>query len=546
MNLRYCAVQGEFNGKRLMRVRHASAIYLIVYAALALSNASCGRNSVVQHETDAAATLQSSPPTIMDSDAALWADEIDVLPTLSAETPCLVTVPVSDMSVPEWAGQRIDEPFDVASYLDNWKHKYDEAAECCYLSAMAEFSPTMASYTPEETRERRVKQAQLRQRRAKSIDPGSLNFFELWNTIQETNAAKLLEAIGPALHLIDKAQQSPACVFSLSLRYSQKIPQYEALRSLALLAAIEVRAIGADGEFARIEHVIKRILRASRDGRPRGAIVHQMVSLLVEQSIAKLITADVLHRADLTPEQCLQLFKTISQHEAAGIDQLSEAVKAEYVAAGNALWGLERGTVTFEEIDAADVSPKLARAVNYEAEWIALNQLFSLALDECINRPNHAALKQSVYEEKAQQLREQAVPKDVDFIGPDDKLPNSFVVVLIAPGIGKLREVLAHRQGRIGMIKSLLMIRRFELLYSRTPESLDEVFQDADAGPVPDDPYIAEPLRYRVIDQRIHVYSTGSDQKDDRAEQDWEWGNQPGDFSLWMFTPMPTLLNDSN
>lgn len=514
--------------------------YLLAFAVFALINASCSRNPVEQPNS-----VQFEPPQESTSDrnshyaevdVARLANELNELPILSSEIPCQIEVPGCDLSVPEWAGKRTDEPFDVTRYLEDWKEKYSAAAECRYFTAMAEFTPAMAGYTPEGIREQRVNLARRRYQTIRSIDP-----FDPTDQAQPEDplvAVELMKALQPALSLIDEAQKAPIVVFSTGLSFTQKLPHYEAIQILSKIGATEVKLLAEARDFTNILRSIKRTLRVSRDARCRASTLPQVVDMLLDRCVVTSILMDILPRNDLTDEQCLQLYTVIDEHEAASINPLTEGIKAEYVLAGNSLWGLEHGTVSFEDLEAENVSPFLSVLVNYEAEWIALNELFALALEECHDLSDSDTLKQSAYEQRARELKDTALPQKEETIGFGGKFPRPFVIILIAPAISQFREAIARTRARIGMIKSLLAIRRFELLHARVPESLASAFDDAGLGKVPDDPFAAQPLKLRFRDGTIYVYSTGSDGKDDNAELDWDWGRQPGDF----FLQMPALI----
>lgn len=107
-----------------------------------------------------------------------------------------------------------------------------------------------------------------------------------------------------------------------------------------------------------------------------------------------------------------------------------------------------------------------------------------------------------------------------------------MITVVIAPNFRGLGEAADRGQVESRCIKSLLLVRRFELQHKRLPGTRKKAFQDANAGPVPDDLYSGDKLKYRVLDGTIRAYTTRSDQKDDGGEVDWNFGQQPGDFIL--------------
>ena len=54
--------------------------------------------------------------------------------------------------------------------------------------------------------------------------------------------------------------------------------------------------------------------------------------------------------------------------------------------------------------------------------------------------------------------------------------------------------------------------------------------REAGLEAIPTDPYSGKPLLYKVVNGKPIVYSVGSDQQDNQAESDWDYGKQPGDY----------------
>lgn len=474
---------------------------------------------------------QESPaanPRAKDQPAAQNVPEWPFLTKFQPGEPCQIAIPNEEHSIPAWAGARSDEPFDVRQYHIDWQQKFNPDAVCLYLTALAEISSDVAALVPEEVRERQLaRQAAAFAMISELVPTDQSSLADTWN---ETRARELINTLRPALDLVDKAQQQPSCVFFSGLHLTDTLPHLQGARVLSRLGRIELHALRT-GEFEATERVVRRLLHLARDLRPHGGIIHQLISYTIETHLVSSTLEEILTRPGLTVAQCRLMRRLFEQHDSLGIDSLLEGTRAEYVVAANTLWELEHGTLSFSEFD-ANISPKTAKAINYDVEWKSLNELYASLFQDFRDEPYHVALKGSRFAKRMDTMRRSATEGAALSVLLRGKLSNSALVILLAPSMDQFREALARREVRLGAIRSLLVVREFELKHHRLPSSLEEAFQDA--GEIPADPYSGGKLKYRVIDRSVRVYAVGVDQKDDQAEEDWGFGERPGDFILQM------------
>jgi hypothetical protein len=449
------------------------------------------------------------------------------LSLIDPSSPCPIVIPGSDLSVPVWAGQRDDEPFDVKMHLEQRREKHTEA-ECVYFTALAEISPDLATLANDDRRDQRIESATALKKRISDYDVNAPG-----NEPETAETRELLATLRPVFDRMDQAQQFETCVFSTGMQLSQVLPHISAVRDFSRVGVMHIRNVKDSNNFEDIVKVLDRLLRLSRDIELRGPMIQQLVLYAVERVALHGIQYEVLTRQTLTRAQCEALIDLVRRPESELSDPLLEGVRSEYVIDANTLHGLQQGTLNFEALEMQEPSPELLARINYELEWKTLNEFFQFVLDDYA-RPYHIVLNEDRFAQRIAEMKSvvSRLRENPPKLG--EPLPQSFVVILILPAVDRFREAMARRQVYLGAVKASLVIRRFELDQGRTPQTLEEAFRDAGAGPVPEDPYSGDKLKYRVVDGEVRVYSTGKDQVDDKAEADWDYGRQPGDYILSM------------
>jgi hypothetical protein len=317
---------------------------------------------------------------------------------------------------------------------------------------------------------------------------------QLWNS---QRAKALIDGLRPSLKLVDEAQTHPVMLFSNGLQYSQEMPHLFGAYLLSRLGAIEMELLSEASDFEAIERVAARSLRLCQDLTHRGTFPQQIASVATELRTMDAIKSAYLNRLNVTPPQYQAMISIIASHEAACKNRLIEGIKAEYVECGNSLWGLEHGTVTPEDIDAETMTPDFAARINYALEWQGLNQLFDFVLSDYINEPYHLILKRpNRYGDRVMGMKEHIKSGAEVSALTGGSLGAPIVVVLIAPGIEKMQNILAIRQAWFGCVTAMLQVRYFQAVHHRLPATLDEVYEAAGEAAIPTDPYTGEQLKY--------------------------------------------------
>ncbi len=229
------------------------------------------------------------------------------------------SLPGAVRECPEWLKK--DAPFDVAEWFAVVPP--EENAAPLYLDALYEFAP---------------------QDMAKCIAPASIaaRGAVVHNRAMRTGTG--LTAMPPlvssdlvAEHVVafDKIAAGLAacqrCLFETGIGLDAVLPHAQASRAVIRVLDWRVEYAVRNG---RIDQAIADVglgLRLSRDLRPRGFIIGQLVSVALDSVILRGIVPKILGAKGLTIAQCDRLLQVLAQHDDEAIDSLSEGFRAEYV-----------------------------------------------------------------------------------------------------------------------------------------------------------------------------------------------------------------------
>jgi hypothetical protein len=115
--------------------------------------------------------------------------------------------------------------------------------------------------------------------------------------------------------------------------------------------------------------------------------------------------------------------------------------------------------------------------------------------------------------------------------------PRAHVFVkLLPPAMSKVAASSVRSQAGLRCAIAALAVERFRLTKERWPKSLDEVVAAKLLAALPTDPYDGQPLRYKMLDDRILIYSVGPDLEDNGGNLDRQKPIEKGidlGFQLW-------------
>jgi hypothetical protein len=441
-------------------------------------------------------------------------------------------------SVPAWAGQRADEPIDVKAFLTSRAELRDNTAPL-YLSALRLICGDLADPADAPLEAEIAQLADVEKLAAGTIAPQQID--------------DVLTRAAVAVDLIDTAQRKPKCVFVTGLRADSVMPHLVALQTVSRLAVLQLRQAETTGDFKQTETAVQRSLRISSDIQPRGPVVGQLVSMAIEQKTLDSIQRLTLADSRLTVAQVDRLMELLQTHQRQVSERVQEGLKVEFICSRNCIEDLQTGRLTLDEIvellggasksSREPVSPGPAK-LNYEAEIAACNNLYQLAMAAAttpVAGPiNLTEFRQELDRHKAKidafQLLVASTPpaERTKLFG---RAP-AFTIGIWVSSVEPLIQANCRTAAHLAATQMLLALRRYEIVHSRMPNSLQTAAAETILKTVPTDPFDGQPLRWTIVAGTPTVYSVGQDGKDDRGEADWDFGRQPGDYRFVL--PPPT------
>lgn len=287
---------------------------------------------------------------------------------------------------------------------------------------MASFSPDVVAILPEPMRTQQMPRAKAMVDLLVELAPSETPRNDAWD---ESKARYLVTQLRPALLEIDALQQRSDCVFSVSHEMQQRVPHLQTARWLARLGRLEARMLDPATDFDALRRSVNRSFRLTLDIGRRGLVLAQTVGFVVDIAALSSIEEFLVRRPALSADQCREFAVIIQRHEAARVDATAEAARGDYIMCGNILWGLEHGTLKPEDFKGENLDPAMARAIDYDAEWAVLNELFRFVLEEYVRTPYHQIVERNTYREKFESMRETASMTRTATFAKTGKLPGA-------------------------------------------------------------------------------------------------------------------------
>jgi hypothetical protein len=342
-------------------------------------------------------------------------------------------------------------------------------------------------------------------------------------SVPQAEIDRVLADSQPALQRLDRAQEKPHCVFVTGLRVTSIVSHAMSSRQFGRLATIEMYRASQKADFNQAEKAVRRTLRLSRDLRPRGLLVCQVVSITLDNMVLAAINDFTLGARGLDAKQCDRLLSLLIEHQRDPISPVQEALRCDYLGARYVLDDIQQGRLPLADFlrlmnEENKAPPKarvdeLMKSLNWEAERAAMNRAFA-AMFTAAARPYHEILPTKWEQEEVAKLRTQ----------------NARITLFLFPAVGAVCEAAARGRAHMAGTQCLIAVRRYVLVHGAPPPDLDTACREAGLAAVPVDPFSGQPMRYKVIDSNPVVYSVGRDQKDDGGLIDWQNGTQAGDF----------------
>ena len=461
---------------------------------------------------------------------------------VAASPPDEPRLPGAFVDPPDWLVK--DAPFDMRAFFA--LPKPEENAAPLYLDALLEFGPEVAPCFRTDVRAR-AEAARGRAERLKAVvepwlkDPASVDRAKLDEVVRDH---------AEGLRKFDEAQKRPRCVFVTGITFDANISHAQVARSVARVLGLKADRDLRRGDFDGAIASVEKTFRLSRDLRPRGGIVSQLVSIAIDGHVILKVVPLFLANPGLKPEHCDRLIAAIERHQAAAIEPFAEAAKAEYI--------LDREVVRqFQDKVRVAIGPDgrpIDKPIGYgeimrglvggdeaqskpvsDASGLVMATVYGMgtprdlaAFSEITRTLLAAAPKPEAERRRAWEAIEARYIKKES---PDA----TTLVRLLFPAYQAFVTADAREGCYLGSAKALLALRRWGLTHREPPPGLEAACKDAKMTGVPIDPFSGGPLKLATVDGVLVVYSVGPDGRDDHALKDADLGRKPeGDFLFAM------------
>jgi hypothetical protein len=418
------------------------------------------------------------------------------------------SLPGAIRNPPEWVAT--NAPFDVVRFFEAIPE--DENAAPLYLEALYEFVPVdMHNCIAPEVR--RAREEFLTER---AVQTGKLQVAKQ-EDIDPVERAQIVSEYAESFDKLAHAQQRPRCVFETGIGITTLLPHAQSSRQVIRLLDWRVEAHVAEGRIDAALDDIVMGLRLSRDLRPRGFMISQLVSMALDAVVTASLIPKVLASPDLEVAHCERLLDLLTRHANSDLDPFAEGLRMEYVMTRDLLHQIElkQDPIVLAELAGqAKAAADAMGAEDFTVEIALLNGYFKPWIG-----PGDLLTRGAFQMQPAQQaaLEKMKIGRDV------------------LTGMPQFVESCRRHRTRLGATRCLIALRQWQLKSKNAnPPDLHVLCKELDIGPVPVDEYskTGEPLRWALITGEFVIYSVGADGKDDGGRIDWQFGQELGD---WIF-----------
>lgn len=232
------------------------------------------------------------------------------------------SIPGAVREIPDWMAR--NAPFDVAAYFKPLPPG-DNAAPL-YLEAIYEFYPT-EMWNCVSPAERAARGPALAERLGRT---GRLQVQAQGSVSAAQRRRNVLE-YRDSFDKLAAAQKRPRCAFETGLDMNARLPHAQSSRQVVRMLNWRVEMWVAQGEPDRALDDVEMALRLSRDLRPRGPVISQLVSVAIDSMTLGDIVPRILNAPALEPADCDRLRDILARHESQAVDPLGEAFRVEYL-----------------------------------------------------------------------------------------------------------------------------------------------------------------------------------------------------------------------
>ena len=471
-----------------------------------------------------------------------------------------LSLPDAMTEPPSWLANDSNTPLDIVEFFN--APPDEENAAPLYLLALSEFSWDEASMLLGIDSEKEPEKAKQLRAERKPRDEAFYKVIEqYWESQENPQAsppptpeaiAAVLKPYQQGLDLLVQAQRRPHCVFEPARDITALTPHHSVARAAVrrlLLSGVGCLQQGdVDGAIA----CIPPALRLSRDLRPRGDEIAQLVAIAIE---GMMLASDglmgaILAAPSLTTEQCDNILAIMKTHQASRIDPFVDVCCCSYISSRLVVHDLETGEyrTTMQRIGArppkgpmdylglvSDLGfgssllvkqhPTLGPSWNDRArrkQIAAMHGQTIRSMDSAAYKTELAALDACYRSLKA--LANVSNRKRRERIEAACKpLVDTNIVVFLKPQVTtNYLSAEMRSEAILGGTTCLVALRRWQIDKGEAVTDLGIALRAAGIDQIPVDPYNGEPLRMTTIDSQPVVYFVGPDGKDDGGLTKWD------------------------
>jgi RNA polymerase sigma factor (sigma-70 family) len=494
--------------------------------------------------------------------------QAQVPPSEQAAPLALAILPGAVTKPPDWLFD--DAPFDVAAFFA--APAPDENAATRYLDALFEFGSEMATCFPEGTE---------RESRLRAVEQRSKEFFEIYRAVSKNrNAApsaaidRVLDEYDRGFRKLDWAQQRPKCVFQTAVGPTARVLHAQVAGQVARIVVLKAGREIERNEFDAALRDLRRLLRLSRDLRPRGVMISQIVSAAIDQNAFKGVVLPILSAPGITTSHCDRIIALLAEHEVQSIDSYSEGLRAEYLLNRATLYALIHqqkklrqewesfGNKAGPSIVAEIAEPTFYYALlagNAPVPRPGIGERIQAIASQLLSVKNIKDLDAFVAETTPDQLAGQvenlnkvyrgylqaagtAFLERIRKVSEQPVFPNPTEVRTrvtrgLLPATAAFTQALATDVALTRITQGVVAVRRWQLRHGGAPPPFLAATAQEAAIPALVDPYDSQPVRFSVVDGQPTVYCLGQDGRDGGGATDAARSPQSGDVLLRLPKP---------
>jgi hypothetical protein len=238
---------------------------------------------------------------------------------------------------------------------------------------------------------------------------------------------------------------------------------HQAAREFARLETLELYHARLKGDFDEAEQAIRRTLRLTRDLRPRGSLVSQLVSFAIEGLVLYGMGDFTLSQPGMDPKRCDRLLAILAEHQRDPVSPIEEGIRMEYLDQRNTLDDLQQGRRKVDQVVNFGVNPNDAqRAIldqlkhtNWQTEIAACNRGFAVLL---------ATAKRTVHEVLASDPIATEAAKS--------KAEGAVLMGLEMPAMQAFFSAEERQRAGLAGRQCLIIVRRYALTHNSLPRTL--------------------------------------------------------------------------